>query len=134
MKSILIIPAWFDSRVKSKGIFIEEFVEVLNADPKLDLCMLNVEYFSIKNIFAYWKAKEPQKIFAYDILYVKSLNLKSRLLFFLNNETILRYYNKKVLNVIKRQKRTFDLIHCQSLCNNVTPFLVNHISKSLNIP
>ncbi len=133
-KNVLVIPAWYDHTNKSRGIFIHEFCEILNQDKRINISVLYLHYFSVRQLFAFWFKKSPIIDSNYNVIYVKIFNLKSKLFFFLSNKFILEHYADKALNKIKHSNIQFDVIHIQSVCNNVTPFITVNISNRLKLP
>lgn len=133
-KNVLLIPAWYDHTNKSRGIFIHEFCEILNQDKRIDISVLYLHFFSVRQLFTFWFKKSPIIDSNYNVIYVKIFNLKSKLFFFLSNKFILKQYADKALNKIKHSNIKFDVIHIQSVCNNVTPFIAVNISNRLKLP
>ena len=134
VKKVLVIPAWFDHENEASGIFISEFCEAINEKEEIDITLLYIQFFSIKNIFSYYFNKRPIFNYSYKVEHIRILNLKSKLLFFLSHEFILKHYSNKILKKIKKSGIAFDLIHAQSLCNNVTPYIIDNLSKRFDIP
>ena len=132
--NVLVIPAWFDHEKNSSGIFIHEFCELLNQDKRIGISVLYLHFFSFRKLFPFWFKKPPINDTNYNVIYVKIFNLKSKLFFFLTNQFILKQYANKVLNKIKPSNIQFDVIHIQSVCNNVTPFITVNISNRLKLP
>jgi|GEM_PF-3373332 len=132
--NVLIVPAWYDHKNKSSGIFIHEFCEVMHNENNTNITLLYLDFFPLKNFIAYFFQKKPIINTNYKIIYVKSFNLKSKLFFFLSNKFILNNYFKKVIKKIKDSDENFNIIHIQSLCNNVTPFIAVRTSEQLKIP
>ena len=132
--NILVIPAWFDHEKNSSGIFIHEFCELLNQDKRIGISVLYLHFFSFRELFPFWFKKPPINDTNYNVIYVKIFNLKSKLFFFLTNQFILKQYTNKVLNKIKPSNIKFDVIHIQSVCNNVTPYVAEQISDNLKLP
>ena len=132
--NVLVIPAWYNHKKKSSGIFIHEFCEIIHDENKADITLLYLDFFLIKNFIPYFFQKKPIIDTRYNIIYVKCLNLKSKLFFFLSNKFILESYLNKVLKEIKESNKNFNLIHIQSLCNNITPFIAQRTSEQFKIP
>lgn len=134
MKKVLVIPAWFDHENEKSGTFISEFCESINEKEEVDITLLYIQFFSIKNIFSYYFNKRPIFNYSYKVEHIRILSLKSSFLFFLSHKFILKYYSNKVYKKTKKSGVVFDLIHVQSLCNNVTPYIIKDLSIRLERP
>ena len=128
---ILVIPAWFNHQNKIEGIFIHQFCEAMQKSGQ-EVTLLYVKMFSFSNIFTYFKKIEIEYECNFDVLIIKKLNVYPSV-FFKNavykfRESVL----KKVLSLVN--KKSFDIIHIQSVCNNITPFFAVEISREKKIP
>lgn len=128
---VLVIPAWFNHQNKQDGIFIHQFCESLQKNGHL-VSLLYLQIFSIKQFWKYFKpirfsySNNFNVIILKKIVYPLPKILKSSVSFF--KKSLVR----KAILVIEKEK--FDIIHIQSVCNNITPFLAYEISKKLKIP
>lgn len=130
--NVLILPAWYNHKDSSKGVFIHEFCEAIN-DKKVNVTLLYLNYFNLRDIVKYLFSKPPKLNVSYNVIVAKLISLKSRYLPFLSNLFILNYYYKRVLRKLKESGIKFDVIHIQSLCNNVTPYISYRLSQELGI-
>lgn len=126
-----MIPAWFDHKDVSKGIFISEFCEIMQKHGT-EVTLLYLNFFNLKQIKDYFFKKKPSFNFNYKVETINVLNLKSKILFFLSNKFILRCYYAKVRKQLSK-RWDFDLIHVQSLCNNTTPFITKRFAEDMRI-
>jgi len=131
--NVLVIPAWFSHKDKNAGVFINEFCEQMNSE-RVNVSLLYLNFYNLKEVIKYLFEKKPEFNYSYAVIVSNLINLKSKLLFFLGTSFILDFYFKKVLNEIKSGDKKFDLIHIQSLCNNITPYIAKRLSKELKLP
>lgn len=130
--NVLIVPAWYNHKDTSSGVFIHEFCERIN-DQKVNATLLYLNFFNLKELGSYLFSKQPKLNVSYNVIVTKILNLKSKYLFFLNHTFILNIYYKRVLKEVRASGINFDVIHIQSLCNNVTPYISKRLSEDLGI-
>jgi glycosyltransferase involved in cell wall biosynthesis len=128
---ILIIPAWFNHKNKFDGIFIHQFCDALQRNGQ-EVSLLYVKVFSISQIFNYFKRLTFDFEVNFNIITIKKINFFSPKLFKNGINLFKESLLKKVLKKIKT--KDIDIIHFQSLCNNLTPYLGYEISKGNAIP
>jgi L-malate glycosyltransferase len=126
---ILVIPAWFNHRNKSEGLFVHQFCETLQNNG-FEVSLLYIQIFSVRQFFQYL---EPVRFNYSNNFRVLSLKKLSAPYFLTGAVTALRKsLLRKAIRITKNEK--FDIIHLQSVCNNISPFVGAQLSKELHIP
>jgi glycosyltransferase involved in cell wall biosynthesis len=131
--NVLVIPAWYSHKNKTEGLFIDEFCNLMQNET-VNISLLYLNFYSIRSIFNFWFGSRPKFDAKYKVITVNLLDLKSKLLFFLSNSYIINRFYIKILKTIKQSDLAIDVIHIQSLCNNVTPFVSERLAKELKLP
>ena len=126
-----MVPAWFNHQNKIEGIFIHQFCEAMQKSGQ-GVTLLYVKTYSLANIFNYFKKITIEFECNFEVLIIKKLNCFPSFLFKNAVDLFKRSILKKALNIVNEKK--YDVIHIQSVCNNITPFLAFEISKAQKIP
>lgn len=132
---VLVIPAWFDISNPLSGIFFHEYCNALAKNAKVTL--LNVNCYSFSDRFRKIAKKDAILSRKYNLINYDYFNpLPGK---WLGVSALLQ--RKQIINRVIRllnnyqQKETkIDVIHLQSVCNNITPVIGYHLANSLKIP
>jgi glycosyltransferase involved in cell wall biosynthesis len=127
---VLVIPAWYDISDPMEGIFFHEYCNALSKEAKVTL--LSFKPFSFSQRFKKKNGTDliPEK--KYDLLSVDYYSPFPGLSFVKQREQMIRLGIKKVKEYFSG-KGNPDIIHIQSVCNNITPVLACELAKELKI-
>ena len=133
--NILVIPAWYDVSDPFAGIFFHEYCNALSKN--CNMVLLNITAYPLSA-----KKKGIEKVDrhldrSYSLINIDHHNrLPGRLLKLFPSIDRNSIINKSLSAVRNYQSKNqlFDLIHIQSVCNNVTPTVAKSLSESLKIP
>lgn len=135
MIHVLVIPAWYDIGNPLAGIFFHEYCNAMSCQCKVTL--LNFEHHSFSERFKKVAKEDKIKNKKYDFLKTDYYNPFPGKLFGLSakfqRKMILKQATLLISNYMK-QAGKIDVIHIQSVCNNMTPIIGVELSKQFNIP
>jgi len=132
---ILVIPAWYDISNPFAGIFFHEYCNALSKKCKIVLLNINILPFSKRGDENTKKDNHTKR--DYDLI---TLNYCNRVpgkfmgyFSFVDRNAIINKA-KRVVKDYQDSHAKFDLIHIQSVCNNITPIVAYSLSKEFNVP
>ena len=133
---VLIIPAWYSSTKDVASFIIDQTQVVIKKG--VDVVVLIVVIKTKKQFFTEVFKKPVNIVIENNITYLQ-LNYFSLFPFhfFKLFHLQLNRINAMVLKMIKKYQQEsgdFDLIHLQSVCNNLTPSIGFYLSQKLNLP
>ena len=126
---VLVIPAWYDISNLISGIFFHEYCNALSKQVKVTV--LNFKSHSFSDRFKKTVCEDKVSDRKYKLVNVDFYNPLPGL----SAGTL----KKKMKNLaVKKVKENLiekvDIVHIQSVCNNVTPFISEAISNELKVP
>ena len=135
MEHVLVIPAWYDIGNPIAGIFFHEYCNAMTSQCKVTV--LNFEHHSFSEKFK--KVVKEDKIHdkKYHFLKMDYYNPFPGKLFGLNAKFQRKMMLKRATSLIgdyMKQAGKIDVIHIQSVCNNMSPIIAVELSKQFNIP
>ena len=135
MIHVLVIPAWYDISNPLAGIFFHEYCNALTSQCKVTL--LNCEHHSFSERFKKKEKEDKIKNKKYHFLKMDFYNSLPGTLFGLSakiqRKMLLLQATALIKDYMKREGK-IDVIHIQSVCNNMTPLIAVELSKQFNIP
>jgi glycosyltransferase involved in cell wall biosynthesis len=135
MIHVLVIPAWYDIGNPIAGIFFHDYCNAMTSQCKVTL--LNFEPHSFSERFKKDSKEDKIKNKKYHFLKMDYYNPFPGKLFGLNakfqRKMMLKQASSLIDNYMK-QAGKIDVIHIQSVCNNMTPIIAVELSKQFNIP
>jgi glycosyltransferase involved in cell wall biosynthesis len=128
---VLVIPAWFDPANKQEGVFIHEFCETMQRNG-YDITLLHVRIFSLRNFFEYFRRVKFNFSTNYRVITIRQVDFFPKRIF----KNGISFFKERLLTKVLRKLKdiNFEIIHFQSLCNNITPFLGYRAAKIRNVP
>ncbi len=135
MKHILVVPAWYDVSDPLVGIFFHEFCNSVSAECKVTLLDFKIHSFS--DNFKSKKKEDRTSGKKYGVLSVDFYNPFPGKWFGLSAYLQRQLATKQTINAVKAyaaQNGAFDLVHIQSVCNNLTPVISVAIARDLGVP
>lgn len=133
--NVLVIPAWYDIANPFAGIFFHEYCNALSK--KCNIVLLNVNVFPYSQRGIKIIKKDSHLLRAYELVTIDHYNKipgKAMSLFSFIDRCAVINKTKEVLEKLQSSTSKFDLIHIQSVCNNITPIVAYSLSKQFNIP
>lgn len=128
--NILVIPAWFNHRDKTEGIFIHQFCEALQRNGH-NVSLLYIKTFSLTQLAEYFKKVVFNYSSNFKIITIKKINFFPSSIFKAGTERFKKSVRDKVLEKVNAG---FDVVHFQSLCNNLTPYVGYELARKTNLP
>lgn len=135
MIHVLVIPAWFDIGNPLAGIFFHEYCNAMTSQCKVTV--LNFEHHSFSERFKKDSKEDKIKNKKYHFLKKDYYNPIPGKLFGLNAKFQRKMMLKQTTSLIEnymKQAGKIDVIHIQSVCNNMTPIIAVELSKQFKIP
>jgi len=132
---ILVIPAWFDVSNPLSGIFFHEYCNALSSRAKVTL--LNFTYHSFSEKFKTTSKPDKTGEKKYNVLSFDFYNPLPGTWFGLSAKLQRQQIIKKSLQLVKNYQMKndkIDVVHLQSVCNNITPIIGKSIADSLRVP
>lgn len=135
MLNVLVIPAWYDISNPLTGIFFHDYCNALTSQSNVTLLNFTNHSFSERFKSSQKEDKildKKYKFISFD--YYNSIPGKwASLSVILQKYWIKRRAISIIADYMKKEGR-FDVIHIQSVCNNMTPLIAVALSEYFNIP
>lgn len=135
MLKVLVIPAWYDTANPLTGVFFHEYCNAMTSYCKVTL--LNYEHHSFSKRWSKEKAVDKIADKKYGTLKMDYYNPFPGKWLGLSAAIQRKQILQKAIALVKqymKQEGKFDVIHIQSVCNNMTPLIAVALSTHFKIP
>jgi L-malate glycosyltransferase len=127
---VLVIPAWYDISDPISGIFFHEYCNALAS--KVRVTLLSIKFHSFSERFRKKQKMDRVGEKKYELLQIDYYSPLPGLPPDFLKQRMKNLVNKKISRQNGQAK--WDVLHIQSVCNNITPWISEMISEKYKIP
>lgn len=135
MKNILVVPAWYDMSDPLVGTFFHEYCNSMSS--QCNVTLLDFTHYSFSDTFKRNNKEDKTKGKKYNVLRVDYYNPFPGKWFGLSAYFQRKLATLKTIKLVEEYSKLngkFDLVHIQSVCNNLTATISVAIANKLDIP
>lgn len=128
---VLVIPAWYDISNPIKGVFFHEYCNTLAS--KVKVTLLNIKFHSFSERFRRKQEIDNIGEKKYELLQIDYFSpLPGLSAAFLRQK--IQNSVMKSIGKTRIKSEGWDIVHIQSVCNSITPWISKRIAEEYKIP